>query len=247
LPISSSAHLILLPWFLGIEGRDVNKLVFDIVLHFGTLLALLCVYGRSLLRLLKTSLRQRDLKENLLLKLCVATLPGGLAGLFGEQLVEERLRSPGLTIWPLVAVSLFMLIAERRRGGRSSLSYRAALIMGMTQAFSLIPGTSRSGITIATGLILGLERGLAVEFSFLMAIPIVFGASLLGVRTLYVERLDPSPYLFGLASSFIFGSLSLKFLIAYLARHRLDLFAYYRLCLAVVILLFSFMLGQRQF
>lgn len=243
LPISSSAHLILVPWFLGIDESDVDRLAFDISLHFGTLLALLFVYGKMLLHVLTTGVKVRNLEQNLLLKLSVATLPCVLSALFLGDLIEEHLRAPEVTIYSLVGVSLFMLVAERRKKERRALSYRVAFMLGLAQALSLIPGTSRSGITISTALFSGLERHLAVRFSFLMAIPVVLGASLLGLQRVYLEGLSPKPYLVGIAASFLFGTMSLKFLIAYLARHRLDVFAYYRIGLAGIVLLFLFTSG----
>ncbi len=242
LPISSSAHLIAIPWFFNIDDGNINKLTYDVMLHFGTLLAIFAIYGKKFVTVVVEGLadiRKGALQDTLLLKIIVATIPAGIAGLLGKDLIEHSLRTPFVAAFMLAFVSILMIIAERVNVKKIAISYPVAIAIGIAQAFALIPGTSRSGITITIALLLGLRRSEAVDFSFLLAIPIILGTSLYEMRQLDVHSGGMDIYICGAISAFVFGILSLKFLIAYLKKHSLDLFAYYRIGIAVLILLFS--------
>ncbi len=243
LPISSSAHLIVIPWFFHIDDGNINKLTYDVMLHFGTLLAILAIYGKRFINVVVeglVDLRGGRLKDSMLLKLIIATVPAGVAGLLGKDLIEHSLRAPFIAAFMLVFVSILMIIAERLHVSRSTISYPVAIAIGIAQALALIPGTSRSGITITAALLLGLRRSEAVDFSFLLAIPIILGTSIYEMKHLDVHGGAMDIYIYGAVSAFVFGILSLKFLITYLKKHSLDLFAYYRIGIAILILLYSF-------
>lgn len=242
LPVSSSAHLIVIPWLFKVSEANVDSLTYDVALHFGTLLALLAIYGRRLFRVVVNGvgeLRRLELRDSLLLKLVVATLPAGFAGLLFKNAIETYLRTPYVTVVTLIAVSLLMLITERIHVQKRGVTYAVAILIGMAQAVALIPGTSRSGITITIGLLLGLRRSEAVDFSFLLSIPIILAVSLYEARHMAYSGEAAGLYAAGVLSSFIFGMASLTFLIAYLRKRSLDVFAYYRIGLAGLILLFS--------
>lgn len=243
LPISSSAHLIILPWFFKIEDGNVNKLTYDVMLHFGTLLAILLVYGRQFVRICiegLIDLWHRKFRQSLLLKIVVATIPAAVFGLLFKDFIENSLRTPYVTIFTLVGVSALMLLCERIMVEGRDLSYPLALMIGIAQAIALVPGTSRSGITIVVGILLGLKRNAAVDFSFLLAIPIILGTSLFEARHIQFQGGGIDLYIAGVISAFVFGALSLKFLVTYLKKHSLDVFAYYRFCLAAFLLLSSY-------
>lgn len=243
LPISSSAHLIILPWFFKIEDGNTNKLTYDVMLHFGTLLAILLIYGRQFVNVCVEGLIDiwhRRFRQPLLLKIVVATIPAAVFGLLFKDFIEESLRTPYVTIFTLVGVSVLMLVTERIIVTGRELSYPLALLIGIAQAIALVPGTSRSGITIVAGILLGLKRNTAVDFSFLIAIPIILGTSLYEAKHIQFQGGGIDLYLAGVISAFVFGTLSLKFLITYLKKHSFDLFAYYRLCLAALLLLSAY-------
>jgi len=243
LPISSSAHLIVIPWFFNIDDGNINKLTYDVMLHFGTLLAILVIYGKKFVTVIVEGLidlRKGTFKDTLLLKIVVATIPAGIAGLLGKDLIEHSLRTPFVAAFMLALVSILMITVERLHVSRSSISYPIAIAIGIAQALALIPGTSRSGITITIALLVGLKRSEAVDFSFLLAIPIILGTSLYEMKHLDIHASGMDIYIYGAISAFVFGILSLKFLIAYLQKHSLDLFAYYRIGVATLILLYSF-------
>jgi len=242
LPISSSAHLIFVPWFFNIESHNINKLTFDVMLHFGTLFAILLIYGRKFVDILTEGWRevqQGTIRNALITKIILATCPATLLGLFFKDVIEHYLRSPSIIVVMLITVSLLMIVAERVRVKAREITYPIALLIGFAQAIALIPGTSRSGITITVAILLGIQRTKAVDFSFLLSIPIILGVSLFEARHLTHDVGGLGIYGMGFVSAFVFGALSLKFLITYLKKHSLDVFAYYRIIIALLILLFS--------
>jgi undecaprenyl-diphosphatase len=243
LPISSSAHLIVVPWLMKIGDGGINKLTFDVLLHLGTLAAILGVYGKQFIRTVVEGLV--DLKDgkfmgSLLAKMIFATLPAALFGVLGKSFIEQYLRTPHVAVFALIAVSVLMIVAERLPTNRKDISLSFALVVGFAQACALIPGASRSGITIAVAMLLGLKRKNAVDFSFLLSIPIILGTAVYEGRHLSYAGNEGMIYLAGVLSAFVFGFLSLRFLIRYLAAHSLDLFSLYRMGLATAILLLSF-------
>ena len=242
LPISSSAHLIIIPWFFHIEDGNINKLTYDIMLHLGTLLAILCIYGKKLLRIIIEGMidfREGHGKESLLLKLIIATIPAGVAGILLKHVIETYLRTPFVAAYMLAFVSILMIIAERIHVNRREITHPVAIAIGVAQAVALVPGTSRSGATITMGMFLGLKRSEAVDFSFLLSIPIICGTALYEMRHFQLDSGNMGTYIYGGLSAFLFGLLSLGFLIRYLKKHTLDIFAYYRIVLALIILLTS--------
>ncbi len=233
IPVSSTAHLILLPQLFGWHG-EVNTLSYDIALHGGTLLALLVYFRHQWLRLL-------TVERPLLFMIMLATIPAAVVGVLFEDIVSTTLRSPLLIAATLVLAGAVMLAAERKPGRRdfSSIRMKDALTIGMAQAVALIPGVSRSGITISAGLFGGIEREAAARFSFLLSMPVIAGATLLeGVNMLK----DPVSYdlpLFaaGFAASAITGFVTIKFLLWFFRQFSLRTFVYYRFALAGIIVI----------
>jgi undecaprenyl-diphosphatase len=242
LPISSSAHLIILPWFFRISEEGVDKLVFDVMLHFGTLLAILCLYGKRFLIVVINALyeiKERRIRQSLFFKIVAATLPAAIFGFFCKDFIEDYLRTPYVSAISLIAVAVVMIVCERLYISEQDITYPVAITIGLAQALALIPGTSRSGITIVVGMLLGLRRSQAVDFSFMLSIPIILGTTLYESRHLDIQTIgEIEVYAIGVASAFFFGILSLKFLIIFLKRHSLDVFALYRIAIALLILLF---------
>lgn len=242
LPISSSAHLILVPWFFNISEGNINALTYDVMLHFGSLFAVLLLYGKRFLRVVVEGLI--DFKngrggQSMLFKIVVATVPAVIAGLLGKDIIETHLRAPFVAAFMLALISILMIVSERITVDRSDLTMPIAIAIGVAQAIALVPGTSRSGITITMALLLGLRKSEAVDFSFMLSIPIILGTSLYQMRHVQFQGDATVLYACGMVSAFVFGALSLKFLIGYLKKHTLDLFAYYRIGLALLILVVS--------
>ena len=231
-PVSSTAHLILVPWFFGWKG-DVNTLTFDVALHAGTLIALLFCFWKDWVELLIK-------KQKLLTIIIFASIPAGIAGFFLNDIVEKSLREPFVISVMLVAVGFIMLAAEKtgKYKDMEKVDYLDALTIGVAQATALIPGVSRSGITISAGLFKGLKREASARFSFLISTPIIAGATLLHLKKFLTSQGTYDFQLFGvgLITSSITGLLAIKFLIAFLKKYPLNIFVYYRFILAVVII-----------
>ncbi len=238
LPVSSSGHLILVPHVFGWPDQG---LAVDAALHLGTLAALLAYFRRELLAFVSGALPRR-----LAALVVVATLPGGLAGLLLGKLIEEHLRSTLLIALATAAWGVVMWIADRRaapapttpRDPLERLTWPQGLAVGCAQALALIPGTSRSGITITTGLFGGLDRATAARFSFLLGIPITAGAG--GLELLHLLRGglhagEGGPLVAAILASFLSGWLAVWFLVAYLKTRSLTPFVIYRVLLALVI------------
>jgi len=256
LPISSSAHLILVPWFLGWQDQG---LTFDVVLHAGTLLAILAYFWQDWYGMLRGLLSWKwkppaggeAAGSRLFFYVTCATIPAALAGFFAEKMVETTLRSPFVLSFTMIGVAVLLWVAEktaRLEKGLSEVSLADALSIGTAQALALIPGTSRSGITITTGLFLGFTRETAARFSFLLSAPIIAGAGLkkaLELRHEGILHTEQLPLLLGFLASLSIGYLTIRFLMNFLQRNSLFIFICYRILLGMLILFLIHFAGFR--
>ncbi len=242
LPISSSAHLILLPWVLG--WKDPG-LTFDVALHLGTLVALVAYFWRDLLRLaraLAASVIERkvgdDPERRLAWGIALASVPGAVAGLLLEEYAESALRAPALIAGTLIGMALLLHAADRfcpRRKRLGELTLGDTFLIGVAQALALVPGVSRSGATISAARALGATRDAAARFSFLLSAPIVVGAGLLKTREMIVGRLDAT-FLAGVLTSAVVGYLAIRYLLVYVRTRDYAVFVYYRVALGLAVL-----------
>jgi len=236
LPISSSAHLILTPWFLG--WRDPG-LTFDVALHLGTLAAVVAYFWRDWLLLLRAARRPRTPDGRLFWLLILGAIPGGIAGVLLDDMAEAALRSPLLIAGALALMGLALLTADR--WGRSDrkmhdIGFVDALMIGGAQALAIMPGVSRSGITIAVARARGIERATAARFSFLLSSPIILGAALFKLRHLAnTPGALNGPFFAGVATAAVVGAFSIGFLLRYLQQAGLGIFVLYRLLLAALV------------
>ena len=232
LPVSSTAHLILFPWFFGWKGA-IDTLTFDVALHAGTLMALIGCFWKDWIEIFLH-------KRRLLFFLIIATVPAGAAGLFFKHAIEGALRSPMVIAAALIVFGIVMLFSERMKKDRAikDVKISDAIVIGLSQAVALIPGVSRSGITISAGLFMGLKREESARFSFLLSTPAVFGAAFLEGRNLVSspDNYDLNLFLAGLIASAISGVIVIRFLLYFFRRHPLNIFVYYRFMLAIVII-----------
>lgn len=257
LPVSSSAHLVLVPWLMG--WRDFG-LFFDVALHAGTLVAVLVYFAKTWVRLLGLAAGRRllvpesgrpdsDLYKNprLFAYIAVATLPAAAAGFALKSVVETTLRNPVTIGVMLIAVGFLIGAVERRgalRRGLDSLAFRDAMFVGFAQAFALIPGASRSGVTIAAGLLLGLSRSSAARFSFLLSCPIIFGATLKTAYDAIEENTLTAGNLFplavGICVSAVAGYAVIAFFLKYIQTATLMPFVYYRVGFGILVLVLAY-------
>lgn len=246
LPVSSSGHLVLAEHFL--EFRE-GGLVFDVALHLGTLTAILLYFRRDFLLMAMALLPGRAesaegaLSRRLFFFLCLATVPGALFGLLLEKPAETLFRSPLLVATTMGGVGLLLLWAERagrRNREINVLTLTDALLIGLSQALAVVPGVSRSGITMTTGLFRGLSREAAARFSFLLSAPIIFGAGVHSLPKIIKQGMDGGEgglYLAGFLAAALSGYAVIAWLLKFIRTRSFDVFAYYRLALAGLVYL----------
>jgi undecaprenyl-diphosphatase len=235
LPVSSSAHLVLIPWLLG---WDDPGLAFDVALHLGTLAALLIYYRRTWVGMAASLVNNDRENRRLLTLVIVATVPGALIGFLFEKQAETIFRSPALIAPMLAALGVALWVLDRAMPMRRRMSEMTAfdaLLIGLSQAFAIVPGVSRSGSTITMGRVLSLEREDAANFSFLMATPIIAGAGLLESRKLIHNGLTADVGL-GFIASAIFGIIAIFMLLHFVRTRTYVPFAWYRIIAAALVL-----------
>lgn len=248
LPVSSSAHLIVLPRIMGWDEALINSPTFVVMLHMGTLAALLLYFWRDVLDLLAAFwglLRERsfgdDPNRKLSLVLLLSVIPAGLFGLVLEDWIDSFFREAIIVIPLILVVGAGILwLAERfgtRDRGLDQTRFGDAAVIGVAQALALFPGISRSGITIAAGLFQGLEREAAARFAFLMGIPIIAGAGLWKIRSIVSGGAGDVDFVVlaaGVIAAAISGWLAIGLLLRYLRQHSTGIFIAYRLVAAVI-------------
>lgn len=258
LPISSSAHLVIVPWLFGWEPFG---LAFDTSLHLGTLLAVVVYFFRDLLAIAAGILRGwRDLPRGKLptdpmgrlgLFFVVATLPTAASGVLLEETIDTHFHAETLSHWALalvgvalIGMGLLLALADRYarpRAGKpfEQLGFREAMIVGLAQALALLPGVSRSGSTITAGLFAGMSRPTAARFSFLLGVPAIFGAGLLGLANLWQEGVPKGEgwaFVAGFFSAALVGYLAIAGLMRFIQTRSLDIFVVYRVVLGLSVL-----------
>jgi undecaprenyl-diphosphatase len=251
IPISSSGHLILVPWLFDwrffLENPELNK-TFDVALHVGTLLGAVAYFWRDIARYVGAwwrSLRHRavtSVDERIAWYLIVGTIPGVLVGALADDFVEDSLGEPWLIAIMLAVFGVVLFAVDRkarRTRGFDDLRVRDALLIGVAQALALSPGVSRSGVTITAARGVGLAREAATRFSFLLSLPIIAGAVVYKGLDVVREGLPPGtggPFAWGIVASALSGFLAIWGLLAYLRRRDFAPFVVYRLAAAAFII-----------
>lgn len=246
LPISSSAHLVLIPWIFGWTDHG---LVFDVALHFGTLIAIIIFFWKdwvNIFRLAFTPTQQNSktstgtsYPRNILWMLVFGTIPGAIAGVLLEKEAASIFRSPILVAINLIAFGLIIYLVDRYSRRDLDIrhsSFKQAIIVGLAQMLAIVPGVSRSGSTMAASRALGFNRPDAARFSFLLAAPIMFGSALYEARHFSGAMLT-FEFIVAFCASLISGWLAIKYLLEYLRRGSFAVFVWYRVILAVIIML----------
>jgi len=265
MPISSSAHLVIMPWAFG--WKDPG-LAFDLALHLGTLVALIWFFSTDWVRLARAGiasiveLKINDADRRLAWLLVIGSIPGGIAGALGEGKIEELFHEPSAphrqeamigmaVIIALLGAALFVVerVARHLRT-LDRVSLKDAAVIGLAQGLAIVPGVSRSGSTITAGLALGLRREAAARFSFLLAAPIIAGAGLKSLADVYgdlrsgaMAQAELTVFAVGFAAAVVSGYLCIKFLLRFLQRNSTDIFVYYRWCLAAAVIILALVRG----
>lgn len=247
LPVSSSAHLALIPWLFG--WKDPG-LVFDIALHVGTLAAVIIYFFRDWIQIIGQGLglnigTDPDLKRNrnLLWLLALGSIPIGIIGYVFKNEAETTWRNPYVIATMLIVIGIFIGVGERWNRGRKNMaevSPMDATTIGIAQALAVVPGTSRSGVTIAAGLFRGLDRPTAARFSFLLSTPAIAAAAASGMHEIKKAGGIPHdmrvPFIVGIIVSAIVGAIVIAFFLEFLRRHSLWFFVYYRIALGIIVI-----------
>ena len=249
LPISSRAHLILIPWLLGWPSPG---LTFDIALHLGTLAALLIYFFKDWVHLTTSAFRMfknpEDHDARLALYIILATIPGGIAGLLFEHF-EYQVSTPTVIAVMLIAVALLMRFAEisgRRKTHLATIRLSDAMMIGFAQILAIIPGVSRTGITITAGLSRGMTRKAAAQFSFLLSAPIIAGAVVKTMIDIAVEGPpgQSAPLVVGIIVSAFWGVISIAGMMYYLQNRSTFIFVNYRIVLGIAVLVLGYFWGM---
>ena len=237
LPISSSAHLNLIPW---IFNWDIPE-SFDVALHFGTLLAIALFFFKDWIELIKGGYNQvvkkkKSFEGKMFWYIVIATIPGGIIGFILDHFVGDSLGNmPLLIAIALIVMGIILYVVDKKAPNKTKyedMNFKQTFLIGLSQALAFIPGVSRSGITMTTGRLMGVDRALTAKYSFMLSAPIVLGATLYKLK----DFVFGIPFLVGVLSSFIVGLLVIKFLLQYLQKGSFKGFAIYRVVVGILVI-----------
>ena len=245
LPISSSAHLFLIPWFFYWQIPES----FDVALHFGTLLAIGIFFFKDWIELIQGGLKTITKKEKstegrLFWYIVIATIPGGIIGFILDKYAEGILTQPLIIAIALIVMGIILYIVDKNAKNKTdyeNLSFKQTFIIGLSQALAFIPGVSRSGITMTTGRLMGVKREAAAKYSFMLSAPIVLAATVFKLNE-FIEYFAIAnitgiiAFIMGVLASFIVGILVIKFLLEFLRNRSFKVFAIYRIVIGILVI-----------
>lgn len=256
LPISSTGHLILVDEFMKLNMSDAFKEMFDVVIQLGAIMAVVVIYFKKLIPIdaVKTDNdkhRPAWNKEKLIMwcKILVASMPAAIIGLpFDDKLDELFYNAPAVAVMLIVYGIAFIVVEKLHRGKRfkindiSEITFKTAALIGIFQVLALIPGTSRSGATIVGAMIIGVGRTAAAEFTFYLAIPVMFGASFLKLLKFgfAFTASEAAALILGMIVAYAVSIIAIKFLMNYIKKHDFTVFGWYRIVLGVLVLIMMF-------
>ncbi len=240
LPISSSAHLTIIPWIFNWNIPEA----FDVALHFGTLLAIVLYFFKDWMELIKGGYKyvvkkEKTVQGRMFWYIVLATIPGGIVGFLLDHFLNGVLNRPIIIAIALIVMGIILYVVDKNAKSKvkyEEMTLKQTFLIGVSQALAFIPGVSRSGITITTARAMGVTREAAAKYTFLLSTPIVFAATVLKFKD-FVFNL---PFIVGVVSSFIVGLIVIKFLLKYLQKGSFKAFAIYRVIAGIVIILITF-------
>lgn len=252
LPISSTGHLILVEQLIQLKQSEAFTNMFNVVIQFGSILAVVVIYFHKLNPFSPTKTeKQKKMTIQLWIKVVIGTIPALIGGVLLNDLIESKLSNAYVVALMLIVYGILFIVIEKRNETRepkvkriSQLSVKTVLLIGVFQMMAMIPGTSRSGATIVGALALGVSRSVAAEFTFFLAIPVMFGASLLkGAKFLMNATMTSQEgviLVVGMVVAFAVSLIVIKFLMGYIKKHDFKVFGWYRIILGVIVLLCGF-------
>ena len=242
LPISSSAHLFLIPWTFN--WPPIGD--FDVALHFGTLLAIGLFFFKDWIELIKGGYKKLVKKEDsfegkMFWYIVIATIPGGAIGFLLDHFAEDILTNQFVIATALIVMGIVLYIVDKKAKSEveyKDMTFKQTFLIGLSQAIAFIPGVSRSGITMTTGRAMGIKRESAAKYSFMLSAPIVLAATLYKLKDFAFGELS---FYIGVLASFIVGIIVIKYLLQYLKKGSFKIFAIYRIVIGVIVLIIAFM------
>lgn len=251
LPISSTGHMILLNEFIRLDVSDAFYELFEVVIQLGAILAVIFLYWNKVCPWGKGKSKESTYASyRLWLKMFIACIPAGILGILFDDFLNEKLHTPVIVAIALIVYGIIFIAIEqkdltnRRTRSLDTITYRQAFYVGIFQVLSLIPGTSRSGSTILGGLICGMERKTIADFTFILAIPVMLGASLIKLvkyiakTGLAFQAGEIGILIVGSITAFIISVMVIRFLLNYIRKHDFKVFGYYRIILGIIVLLY---------
>lgn len=240
LPISSSAHLFLVPWFFSWEMPEA----FDVALHFGTLLAIGLFFFKDWIGLIKGGYEQvvkkkKSTEGRMFWYIVIATIPGGAIGFLLDHFAEDLLTRPLIIAIALIIMGITLYVVDKKASNKTTyenMTFKQTFLIGLSQALAFIPGVSRSGVTMTTGRMMGVDRESTAKYSFMLSAPIVLGATLYKLKDFVFNV----PFVVGVLVSFIVGIFVIRFLLNYLKKGSFKGFAIYRVILGLVVIVYYF-------
>ena len=244
LPISSSAHLAIIPWMFGwIQSPtfQADFKGFDVALHFGTLLAIVAFFYKDWIALIKGGYKQvvkkeRSFEGKMFWYIVFATIPGGIIGFILEKFVGDKLETPIIIAIALIVMGILLYVIDKKSKSNvkfEKMTLKQTFLIGVSQCLAFIPGVSRSGVTMTMGRYLGIRREAVAKYTFLLSTPIVFAATVLKFK----DFVFGWPFFIGVFTSFIVGFFVIKFLLQYLKKGDFKIFAIYRIVFGLIIIL----------
>lgn len=240
LPVSSSAHLTIIPWLCNWNIPEY----FDVALHFGTLIAIILYFYKDWIGLIKGGYKYAVKKEKtvqgrMFWYIVLATIPGGLVGFLLDHFLSDALNRPIIIAIALIVMGIILYIVDKKSPSKvkyEEMTLKQTFLIGVSQALAFIPGVSRSGVTITTARAMGVKREAAAKYTFLLSTPIVFAATVLKFKD-FVFNL---PFIIGVFASFIVGTFVIKFLLKYIQKGSFKVFAIYRIIFGIFIIVATF-------
>lgn len=244
LPISSSAHLAIIPWMFGWTNSEIFNIdfeAFDVALHFGTLLAIGIFFFKDWIQLIKGGYKQVVKKEKsfegkMFWYIVIATIPGGIIGFVLDKFVGNILETPIIIALALIVMGIILYVVDKKSKSNTEyeeMTFKQTFLIGLSQCLAFIPGVSRSGITMTTGRMMGIKREAVAKYSFLLSTPIVLAATVLKFK----DFVFSIPFFIGIIASFVVGIFVIKFLLEYLKKGSFKVFAIYRIIFGIIIIL----------
>lgn len=240
LPISSTAHLILVPWFMGWNDPGVP---FDVALHLGTAAAVILFFWKDWINLIIAGFsKPKSANGKLFWFVVIATIPGGIFGVLLDKYMDI-FRNPALVGFMLIVMGIILYYADKIGNNEidiKNIGLKRSIIVGMSQVFAMVPGVSRSGITMSTGRFLGINRESIAKFTFLLSAPVILGDGIYHATKIGVAPINQTAFITAVLTAAIVGMLSIKFLLDYLKNKGFGIFAIYRFILGAAVIITYF-------